>query len=536
MPPPLQTDVLVIGGGLAGARAAQAATDAGAKTVLASKAPMGTGGASARASGGFAAAVGGDDSAERHANDTCAGGCGINTVRLVEMITAQAPAALARLQEQAGGFAAPCEALAGRPAPLHSRPRSVQYPHGMAHLMDGLGRALAQAGTELLDHHRLVDLVCSKDGGVCGAWLFDQAAGTFVRVEARAVVLATGGCGQLFPVTSNGADATGDGYAAALRAGCVLQDMEFIQFTPTAFAAPAALRGHTIVGTLLTLPGVKLLNAKGERFMKRYAPQLGEGADRATLARAIFREVREGRGTDAGAVYLDATKVSAETFNRHRPGFYDLCQAHGLDPCAAPLQTAPAVHTCLGGIKAGPDLQAAPGLFVAGEVMAGMHGANRLSSNSLTEANVTGWLAGELAAASVRKRKPGPADASAVAPRLPGPDALAMADLHHRLQQLMGAAAGVERDAEGLRAGLSGLGPLRREHAIAGSDDPGSWLDLRNMLLVAEAILGSALQRTESRGAHARTDYPAQSDEHWIANVCCVLEGGALAFHRTPRG
>lgn len=536
MPPPLEADVLVIGGGLAGARAAQAATDAGAKTLLVSKTPVGAGGASARASGGFAAAVGAADSAELHAGDTRAGGCGINAVRLVETITARAPDALARLHQQVGGFAAPPDALEGRPAPLHTMPRSVQYPHGMSHLMGLLGSALVRAGTKLLTHHRLVDLVRSTNGQVSGAWLFDQTAGALVRCEARAVVLATGGCGQLFPVTSNGPDATGDGYAAALRAGCALQDMEFIQFTPTAFAVPTALKGHTIVGTLLTLPGVKLLNAKGERFMKHYAPELGEGADRATLARAIYREVREGRGTAADGVYLDATTLSADSFNQHRPGFYDLCKAHGLDPCTTPLQTAPAVHTCLGGIQAGPELQAVPGLFVAGEVMAGMHGGNRLSSNSLTEANVTGWLAGEQAAASARRRKRGQMDPPGAVPGFPGSGAVCMSDLHQRLQELMAAAAGVERDAGRLRAGLNGLALLRHDHAAAETDDIGGWLDLRNMLLVAEAILGSALQRTESRGAHVRTDHPARCDEHWLVNVSCVLEDDALAFQRGPLG
>ena len=215
---------------------------------------------------------------------------------------------------------------------MHSAPRSVQYPHGMAHLMGELRGKLQLADVDLLEDHRVVDLHIGTDGSVAGAYFYDNQTGMLQTCLARAVVLATGGCGQLFPVTSNGGDATGDGYGVALRAGCALQDMEFIQYTPTAFAAPSGLKGHTIVGTLLTIDGVKLLNAQGERFMERYAPEHLEGADRATLARAIYREVSEGRGTPAGGVCLDATSVSPAVFNRHRPGFYDLCLTHGLDP------------------------------------------------------------------------------------------------------------------------------------------------------------------------------------------------------------
>ena len=527
---PLEADVLVVGGGLAGARAAQAATEAGAATLLVTKAPLGSGGASARASGGFAAAVGQDDRPADHAGDTLAGGCGVNSTQLVELVTNTAPGALARLQIQVDGFAD-----APQPAPLHSHARSVQYQHGMAHLMTRLGDALDTTGTRVLDHHWLVDLIRSASGQVAGALLYDRNAGSLVTCRARAVVLATGGCGQLFPVTSNGPDATGDGYAAALRAGCALQDMEFIQYTPTAFAAPVGLKGHTIVGTLLTLADVRLLNTKGERFMERYAPDLKEAADRATLARAIYREVQEGRGTAEGAVYLDATSVSADAFNRHRPGFYDTCMAHGIDPCKEPLQTAPAVHTCLGGVRAGCDLQAAENLFVAGEVMAGMHGANRLSSNSLTEANVTGWRAGEGAAARAGEQQG--AGALSVSFELPRSGGTRIADLHHRLQRVMADAAGVEREAPSLRAGLDALARIRRDCEAAGHagvDTITGWLDLRNMALVAEAILGSALQRTESRGAHFRADYPDPCPELGQINVGCALMDGALTFHRVP--
>lgn len=498
---------------------------------------MGQGGASSRASGGFAAALGPGDDPARHAADTLAGGYGLNTAAQLDTFTKRAPDALRRLNAEIGGFADAAGALQGNPAPMHSAARSVQYPHGMAHMMRTLHDGLARVGAQFCDTHRVLDLRFSASGNVAGVWLYDALSGDVCSCEVGAVVLATGGCGQLFPVTSNGPDATGDGYAIALRAGCTLQDMEFIQFTPTAFAAPQALRGHTIVGTLLTVDGVRLLNTEGERFMERYDPARLEGADRATLARAIYREVREGKGTEAGAVYLDATTLSPEAFNRHRPGFYDLCRDHGLDPATEPLQTAPAVHTCLGGVRADHNLCAAPNLFVAGEALAGTHGANRLSSNSLSEANVTGWLAGEQAAACVKTGVNDDGVLNSDAMVLPRAGPQQMSELHRAVQDIMGRAAGVERTAEGIRAGLSELSDIARAHrraAAKGVDDVGLWLDLRNMLPVAQAILGAALKRRESRGAHYRADYPEEGGEAWRVNVLSALKGSELEHYLEP--
>ncbi len=537
MPAPISTDVLIIGGGIAGARAAQAAVEAGASTLVLSKAPMGSGGASSRASGGFAAAVGAEDSAGLHAADMMAGGHQVNSAHQVKLTTEHAVSALQRLDAELDGQFSAGGKLEGRPAPMHSVPRSVQYPHGMAHLMRSLRDKLVGQGVRLLENHRAVDMLPDGTGGHGGARVFDNSSGAFLECHAAAIVIATGGCGQLFPVTSNGVDATGDGYGLALRAGFALQDMEFIQFTPTAFAAPTSLRGHTIVGTLLTIEGVQLVNAAGERFMTRYAPEHLEAADRATLARAIFREVSEGRGTASGAVYLDATNVSKDTFNRHRPGFYDLCMAHGVDPCRSALETAPAVHTCLGGVQVDSALSAASNVFCAGEVMAGGHGANRLSSNSLTEANVTGWLAGQRAAKAARENLEPPTGFCAPAQFVPCAGNVDLDGLAARLRAVMGQAAGVERCEAGLVDGLTALAQLQSEHAVSfphRSADVGMWLDLRNMLAVARAVVGSALERQESRGAHFRRDYPEVSNEHWRGNISATMCADEMLFRYEP--
>lgn len=531
------TDVLIIGGGLAGARAALASAEAGATTLLVSKTQMGKGGASSQASGGFAAALDEDDSAERHAADMIAGGCGLNAARQVDLVTQHAGEALKRLDADLEDGFSSTGVLKGCPVPVHSRPRSVQYPGGMAHLMGQLRQRLLNEGVRLWEHHRAIDLLPSNNGRHGGAWIFDAETGEVLTCHAGAVVVAAGGCGRLFPVTSNGPDATGDGYGLALRAGLTLQDMEFLQFTPTAFAAPESLRGHTIVGTLLTVEGVRLLNSAGERFMLRCAPDRCEAADRATLSRAIYREVCEGRGSPAGGVFLDATGLSRAQFNAHRPGFYDVCVAHGIDPCAQPLETAPSLHTCLGGIPCNVELLAGSNVLVAGEALAGSHGANRLSSNSLTEANVTGWLAGKKAAEVALAGPNSTAGCAAAGICLPDAGGTELGALETRLTQVMGQAAGVERSGEQLAAGLAVVSQLQAEWQSAGQEgvqDVGAWLDLRNMLTVGRVIIGSALKREESRGAHFRSDYPETDDDRWRGNISVTMSGEDLLFDFQP--
>ena len=399
----LLADVLIVGGGLAGLRAAEAAAGEGVRTIVVSKRPAGEAGASARASGGLAAATGTDDSADAHLADILKGGCQVSDSRLAGLVAERASRALHELSRIASGFPIdPAGHLIGNKVPAHNAPRSVQYPHGMRNLLSALRERLDALGVTFLEHHHAAAWQRDGEGSVSGLQLFDGSG--LLNCAAKSVVLATGGCGQLFPVTSNGPDLTGDGYALALRAGCALRDMEFIQYTPTAFAAPDALKGQTIVGTLLTVDGVCLLNANGERFMERYEPERFEASDRATLARAVYREIAEGRGSVSGGVFLDATCMQPEDFNLHRPGFYDMCISHGVDPASEPLQTAPSAHTCLGGIAVDERMRAAPNIFVAGEALGGTHGANRLSSNSLTEANVTGWAAGRAAADNAGSR------------------------------------------------------------------------------------------------------------------------------------
>ncbi len=530
---PRDTEVLVIGGGLAALRAAAAARIAGRRVLLVARGEAANSGCSARASGGFAAALRAPDSPGQHFADTLVGGRDINDRAQLERLTAEAPRRLVELAAEVPGFHEDVAGLLGQPAPAHTEPRSVQFERGMPVLLAALRRGLESEGVTCVDRKRCVELTRGDDGRVCGAWFRDGTTGQLQYVAAGAVVLATGGCGQLFTVTSNGPDLTGDTAALALAAGCKLRDMEFIQFTPTAFAAPEVIRGRTIVGTLLTLPGVTLTNAEGERFLARHDPVRMERADRATLARAIAQEVQAGRGSPAGGVYLDLRSVSREVLDAHRPGFHAFCQRAGVDPARMLVETAPSAHTCLGGIQVDDDLRALPGLHAAGEAIGGVHGANRLSSNSLADALVTGWWAGRKAAADVVAR---PA-MTASRPLLPSTGAGDVDNLVHRLRTIVSNAAGVLRDGQALADGLADLeriGIACRELGVSGVDDIDRWIDLRNLLETARLVMTAASLRKESRGAHFRADFPRQDDDNWRGYIALFREDGKLTHQYHP--
>jgi len=519
-------DVVVLGGGLAGCRAALDARSHGAAVTLVTPAAPGQTGNSSRASGGFATALPPNDDWHTHFDNFLSGGYGINDPILVQIVTQNAATALQSLAGLADGFLMLDGGFELKQVPAHNRPRSAQYGLGMDRLMTRLGEKLSLSGVNIATGCTPVDLLQDESGKVCGVVTF-TAGGRRIDIHSKSVVLATGGCGDLFPISSNAPGVAGEGYAMALRAGCSLRDMEFIQFTPTAFAAPRAVRGQTIVGSLLSLPGVKLLNNRDKRFMRGYDPDNMERADRATLARAIQREILAGRGSDSGGVYLDISAVPSSEINKHRPGFLEWLQSHGIDPANQPLETAPSAHTCLGGVAVDESLSARPGLYVAGEALGGTHGANRLSSNSLTEANVTGCIAGKNAAIYARTLADGPRpmrhiDANFIAPA-------ELEDLTGKLKQIMGNAAGVEREAKSIDQGIDLLAELIQKFDIEnrGVADPAASV-AANRILTCQAILAAARLRAESRGCHYRSDFPESSSQDWLGNIHVSLENGRL--------
>lgn len=471
--------VIVVGAGLAGLSAALAA--APRKVLLLCGAPLNHGCSSAWAQGGMAAALSADDAPELHAADTVAAGAGLVDPAMARLLAEEGPAAVRKLAELGapfdrrddGGFAQSLEAA-------HSRPRVARVKGDQAGraIMEAVSiAAMAARHVHVKPGHRLCGLLQDANGRVRGVLV--ERDGQVVEITAAAVVLATGGVGGLYAVTTTPAELTGEGLALAARAGALIADPEFVQFHPTAIDIardPAPLATEALRGE-----GAVLVNADGERFMARYHPD-AELAPRDVVARAIHAEREAGRGA-----FLDARAAVGEAFPHEFPGVFAACLSGGVDPRRAPIPVAPACHYHMGGIvtdERGATTLA--GLYAAGECAStGVHGANRLASNSLLEAAVFGTRAGRAAAAE--------ADATtAPLPAKPAPDL--PGEALQRLREAMSRDCGVVRDAGGLNRLLTEIDALEAAHGAAPA------------LTAARMVAACALARSESRGAHFRAD------------------------------
>jgi L-aspartate oxidase len=513
-------DFLVIGGGIAGLRAAAGLAEAGSVLVVTKErlAESNT----AYAQGGIAVAMGGEEDVALHLADTIAAGDGLVNAEAAALLVEQGQRRVEELLEWGTGFDRHAAGgLMKTREGAHSRPR-ILHANG-----DGTGREIAVsllrhvsglAQVELMEWATSVDLMVDSDAGrAIGATLLD-AEGRLLEVRARAVLVASGGAGQVYSDTTNPAVATGDGIAMAYRAGAELMDMEFYQFHPTAFAMEGAPR--FLMSEALRGEGAWLVNARGERFMERYHPGL-ELAPRDVVARAIARE-----GMD-GPVYLDMRAVGAVSDLKARfPGISGFLDRYGLELGRDLIPVRPAAHYLMGGVRT--DLHgrtSIAGLYAAGEAACtGVHGANRLASNSLLEGLVFGALAAEamieVQGSGFEVRGPG---AETGAPAAAAAEDSRVEAWIAELRGVMWRDAGLLRDGAGLcraEQELAGMregmpqGMTRRE------------VEARNLLVVAEAIVQSALGREESRGAHFRRDFPQQAS---LARHS-VLRRGELSF------
>jgi L-aspartate oxidase len=484
----LRADLVVVGAGIAGLTAALEA--APRRVLLLAASPLTEGASSAFAQGGIAAALAPDDSVELHLADTRAAGAGLVDERAAEQVLARAPAAIAALVARGVAFdRAPDGTLSlGREA-AHGR-RRIAHVAGdstglavMRALADAVRNAphveLVQAAARalLLEQGRVVGLLAERDRAV-------------IAIAAGGVLLATGGIGQLYDRTTNPLDARGDGLALAARAGAELVDLEFVQFHPTAIdtqANPRPLATEALRGE-----GATLIDRDGQRFMPTVDPA-AELAPRDVVARAIFRQIASGVGA-----FLDARTAVGAAFPKRFPTVFGLCTAHGIDPRRQPIPVAPAAHYHMGGIAADARGRTSlPGLWAAGEVAStGMHGANRLASNSLLEALV----AGGVAAADMRATVETAPGQLPDAPRFVDPPR----DAAHieALRAVMGANVGVVRDAASLASA--------RDTFAALLDAPG---ELGRRAVVSFLIATAALAREESRGGHFRSDFPQPHDD-----------------------
>jgi L-aspartate oxidase len=508
-------DVLVIGSGVAGLSAALSAARHG-RVALASKAVLAESNTRS-AQGGIAAALGPDDSPERHVKDTMAAGAGLCDEAVVREVASRAPEVLRDLAAQGMRFDGGIE------APRLGR----EGGHGVARVAHAGGDAtgfelersllarLPDRGS-LRPRERLflVDLLAGEDGeGVLGG-LFRDEHGKREVIRAGATILATGGACQVYRESTNSPVATGDGMAAAFRCGAVLRDLEFVQFHPTVLYAAGAAR--FLITEAVRGAGGRLVDRQGARFMEALHPQ-GDLAPRDVVVRGMLRRLAETGDTH---VFLDMTHLGAEEGRRRFPGVFRICASVGLDPSRDPIPVRPSAHYFVGGIRA--DLDGAttvPGLYACGEAAStGLHGANRLASNSLLEGLVLGARAGEAAgrrAAALADRRP-----AAVRFESPGPAASGIDtdDVRASLRSLMARRAGPQRDAAGLADAAATIDGWSRYVLAREFRGPRGW-ELQNMLTLSRLLVAAAAAREESRGAHERLDFPRREDERWRGRI-----------------
>jgi succinate dehydrogenase / fumarate reductase flavoprotein subunit len=537
-------DVLVIGAGGAGLRAAIEASAQGARVGVVCKSLLGKA-HTVMAEGGVAAAlahVDPNDSWKVHFKDTMLGGKMLNNWRMAQLHAQEAPDRVRELEHWGAVFDRTQDGrILQRNFGGHSSPR-------LAHVGDRTGLEMIRT---LQDHgvHQGIEVYmeCTvtkllTDGRrVVGAFAYWRETGRFVTFRAKAVVLATGGVGKAYRITSNSWEYTADGHALALRAGAELIDMEFFQFHPTGMVWPPGVQGLLVTEAVRGEGGL-LRNKDGERFMERYDPKRMELSTRDMVARAIYTEVKEGRGSPHGGAFLDISHKPPEIVKKKLPSMYhQFMEFANIDITKGPMEVGPTGHYIMGGVRVDADTGAAtlPGLFAAGESSGGMHGANRLGGNSLSDLLVFGRRAGAGAAAYAAKAgahatldpsQVTAAENELLTPfeRTSGPDPYSV---HRKLQESMQSLVGIFRTEEDLKRGIAAVGDLRREARsvrVEGSRafNPGWHLarDLDNMLLISEVIARCALQRKESRGAHARLDYPNLDPELGAVNSVATVE------------
>jgi succinate dehydrogenase / fumarate reductase flavoprotein subunit len=589
----LPYDVVVIGAGGSGLRAAIEARLAGKKTAVISKSLFGKA-HTVMAEGGCAAAMGNanpNDNWQVHYRDTMRGGKFLNNWRMAELHAREAPDRVWELeawgavfdrtsggkisQRNFGGHEYPRLAHVGDRTGLEMI-RTLQQKVVALQQEDAVSHGDPEAMIKVFAETTVTRLI-KDDGRIAGAFGYIRETGRFVVFEAPAVILATGGIGKTFKVTSNSWEYTGDGHALALLAGATLLNMEFVQFHPTHMVWPLSVRGLLVTESVRGDGGV-LRNSEGKRYMFGYVPDVFRGqyaeteeeADRwyadpdnnrrppellprDEVARANNAEVKAGRGSPHGGVFLDiASRLPAEEILRRLPSMHhQFKELADVDITKEPMEVGPAQHYVMGGVEVDPDTAESrvPGLFAAGEVSGGMHGSNRLGGNSLSDLLVFGRRAGIGAAAYLDRLAGRPAvseagvaaaraEAGAPLERTGGENPYAV---HSEVQETMSSLVGIIRREDEIKSAIAELEKLRERAANVSAEggsayNPG-WhlaLDLRNIVLIAECVAQAALERQESRGGHTRDDFPVMSPEWRKVNLICSLDGDRVALRQQP--
>ena len=547
-------DVLIIGAGGAGLRAAIEALAQGASVGVVCKSLLGKA-HTVMAEGGLAAAMGNVDAADdwrAHFRDTMRGGKFLNNWRMAQLHAQEAPDRVRELEQWGALFDRTDKGeILQRAFGGHTYKR-------LCHVGDRTGlemiRTLQDRGVHMgFDVYMecTITRLLTEGGRVAGAFGYWRETGEFVTFKAKSIVIATGGIGKSWRITSNSWECTGDGMALAYDAGAELLDMEFVQFHPTGMVWPPGVQGLLVTEAVRGEGGI-LRNKNGERFMEKYDPKRMELSTRDVVARSIYTEVKEGRGTPHGGAFLDISHKPPEYVKRKLPSMYhQFKELADVDITKGPMEVGPTCHYVMGGIRVDAETGQAtvPGLFAAGEAAAGLHGANRLGGNSLSDLIVFGRRAGLAAAQHAKKTSAPTLDGSQVEQAAHG--VLAPLErnegespytVHHDLQEVMQNLVGIFRTDEDLRKALAELEKLKARTArikVEGSRlfNPGWHLsrDLQCMLTISEACTRAALARKESRGAHSRIDFPKTEDSWAKINHVIAKKNGAMTLTEAPK-
>ena len=546
-------DVLIIGAGGAGLRAAIEALAQGGSVGVVCKSLLGKA-HTVMAEGGIAAAMANVDSADNwktHFRDTMRGGKFLNNWRMAQLHAQESPDRVRELEQWGALFDRTENGdILQRAFGGHTFKR-------LCHVGDRTGlemiRTLQDRGVQQgIDVYMecTVTRLLTDGGRIAGAFAYWRETGRLIVFKAKAIVIATGGIGKAWRVTSNSWEYTGDGMALAYEAGAELVDMEFVQFHPTGMVWPPGVQGILVTEAVRGEGGI-LRNKAGERFMEKYDPKRMELSTRDVVARSIYTEVKEGRGTEHGGAYLDISHKPAEYVKKKLPSMYhQFKELADVDITKEPMEVGPTCHYMMGGIRVDAETaqSTVPGLFAAGEAAAGLHGANRLGGNSLSDLLVFGRRAGLAAAEYAKRASAASLDDSQIAQgekELLSPFSNTASEssyaVHRDLQEVMQSLVGIFRTEEDLKKALAELEKLKARAAKAGVEgsrlfNPGWHLsyDLKSMLVVSEAVARSALARMESRGAHSRIDYPNLDSAWEKKHNIIVRESGAMKRRESP--
>ena len=549
-----ETDVLVIGGGGAGAMAALKASDARAKVLMVVKGKFGKCGSTPMAMGA-ASAVGSwhhpDDNKEIHFRDTVKGGAYLSDQNLVRILVEEAPERVLELER----FGAIWERTDDGKSYLlrigggHSYPRSVYLEDRPgSEMLKAMKGELIRRNVEVREDLMVIRILTDQDQ-VAGALAFGTYTGEVVLIKARAIVLATGGAGQIYEYTTQDIRNTGDGYALSLQAGASLVDMEFVQFFPIGLIFPESCKG-LIVGAMYYS---HLLDSNKERFMKRYDAERMELSTRDIVSRAVYTEIKEGRGTPRGGVWCDMTFNPPGYVKKQLPLVFTFCDRLGMNVEQKMLEIAPTCHFFMGGVRVDDNWASThPGIYAAGEAAGGVHGANRLSENSLADILVSGARAGKYSAeyaSGTEMRRVNSSEVKREVQRIqkllesPSEKGTSPGNLKHKIKRVMWNEVSLFRAASSLRCALEEMEKMKKEDLprVCLSTKTRRFnrelveaLEVENLLMVSESIIRSAILREESRGAHYRTDCPKLDNGGWLKHISVGLRGGEFYLASQP--